>query len=192
MRIVLYIAFATLFVGCASTPPRNTRNACHILYEKSEWTRPLRKAANKWNIPKHTILSIINHESSFIPDARPPRRKVLGMSFIGRRISSAYGYPQALDGTWADYLRGTGNWSAKRTNFEDAADFVGWYLNRSVKRLGISRRNAYHLYLAYHQGDGGFKRKSYASKPAIKRYARKVQSTAVAYRNQIRSCSRYL
>ncbi len=176
------------FMSCATTPPSNKKNACSILTEKEHWTRPLENAARKWNIPKHTILSIIYHESKFVSDAKPPRKKVLGIGILGRRISSAYGYSQALDGTWEEYITKTGNLRARRTNFDDAVDFIGWYLNRSVKRLGISNTNSYHLYLAYHQGDAGFKRGSYRKKSAIKNYARKVQRTAITYRDQINDC----
>ncbi len=176
-------------VGCASTIPRNKKNACSLLSEKQEWQAPLRQAAWKWGIPKHTILSIIYHESKFVPDARPPRKSFLGIDFIGRRISSAYGYSQALDGTWEEYKRSTRNPYARRSNFRDSVDFIGWYLNKSVKKLGISPRNAYELYLVYHQGRAGFQRKSYLKKPSIMRYARKVQRTAVEYKGQIRTCS---
>jgi len=176
-------------VGCASTSPRNKSDACLMLAEKGEWKAPLRNASKKWEIPKHTILSIIYHESKFISNAKPPRKKFLGIRLPWRRISSAYGYPQALDGTWAEYKKKRGKRYAVRSNFEDSVDFIGWYLNRSVKELGISRNNAYNLYLAYHQGNRGFREKAYLKKPAIMSYAKKVRNTASVYKNQIRSCS---
>lgn len=160
-----------------------------ILMEKDEWVEPLVKASRTWGIPKHTILSIIYHESKFISDAKPPKRRFLGMRFFGRRISSAYGYSQALEGTWEDYKRNTGNSFASRTNFADSVDFIGWYLNRAVRILGISPVNAYELYLSYHQGIAGFKKKSYLRKPRIQNYARGVQKTALIYKAQIKSCS---
>lgn len=188
MRILFLVCVSLVFLSCATTPPRYKENACKLFDEKDEWQASLRKAATKWNIPKHTILSIVYHESKFVADAKPPRKTFLGIS-LWNRISSALGYSQALTGTWDEYQKETGNTLGVRTDFEDSVDFIGWYLNRSVKRLGISRRNAYHLYLAYHQGDTGFRNKSYLRKPAIKRYARKVQETALAYKNQIRTCS---
>jgi len=191
MKLITLATIALFLVGCATSTPRNRENACLLLVEKSDWSIALDQASKRWKIPSHTILSIIYHESKFIADAKPPRRKTLGIGFIGRRISSAYGYSQALDGTWEDYLLNTGNWGAKRTRFEDSVDFIGWYLNRSVKKLGISRRNAYQLYLAYHEGDAGYKKGRHHKKPSIKRYARKVQSTAVSYKRQMNSCSRY-
>ena len=178
----------TLF-SCASTSPRNKSDACLLLAEKGEWKAPLNHASLRWEIPKHTILSIIYHESKFISNALPPRKKFLGVSLPFRRISSAYGYPQALDGTWEEYKKKRGGSFAERSNFKDSVDFIGWYLNRSVKKLGISRNNAYNLYLAYHQGNKGFRNKAYLRKPAIMSYARKVQDTALVYKKQIRSCS---
>ena len=186
--LFLLVSLLTL-LGCASSSPRNKSNACLMLAEKDEWVVPLKEAAKRWAIPKHTILSIIYHESKFISDAKPPRRKFLGISLPGRRISSAYGYPQALDGTWEEYKKKRGRDDAERSNFEDSVDFIGWYLNRSAKELGIARNNAYYLYLAYHQGNRAFRRRAYLKKPAIMSYARKVRNTAVIYKRQIRTCS---
>ncbi len=191
MRILVFLILSTFVISCASSPPRNKSNACLLLYEKDEWLMPLKKVATRWAIPEHTILAIMFHESRFIADARPPRRTVFGVGLLGRRISSAYGYSQALDGTWKEYMAATGNWSARRTSFSDSADFIGWYLNRSVTYLNISPRNAYDLYLSYHQGIAGFRRGSYKNKPAIKRYAKKVQATAIEYKSQIDTCPRY-
>nr|WP_231124717.1 hypothetical protein [Piscirickettsia salmonis] len=83
------------------------------------------------------------------------------MGFIPwSRPTSAYGYAQATDGTWATYQRSTGNSRSSRTDFADAIDFVGWYANRSYSRLGIAKNNAYSLYLAYHEGDGGYRKRT--------------------------------
>jgi hypothetical protein len=186
--LILLIILPTL-IGCASTSPRNKNDACLMLAEKGEWKAPLLKASVRWEIPKHTILSIIYHESKFVSDAKPPRKKIFGISMPFRRISSAYGYPQALDGTWEEYKKKRGKSYAERTNFEDSVDFIGWYLNRSVRELGISRHDAYYLYLAYHQGNKGFRKKAYLRKPRIMSYAKKVRRTALVYKKQIRSCS---
>ncbi len=189
MRTLWSVLFSIFFLGCASAPPQNKKDACLLLSEREEWLYPLWKASKRWGIPKYTILSIIYHESKFVHNAKPPRKSFLGIELFWTRISSAYGYSQALDGTWEEYKRETGNWGAERTDFDDSVDFIGWYLNRSVKTLGISPRNAYELYLAYHQGLSGFKRRAYLKKPRIMSYARKVQRTALDYKKQIRTCS---
>ena len=188
MQSVLLLILTIFLHGCASSVPRHTSNVCMLYEEKEEWRDNVGNAASKWNIPEHTILAIIYHESKFYPYATPPRRPTTGLSFLGSRYSSAYGYAQALRGTWKEYKKRTGNSHANRDNFKYSVDFIGWYLNNSAKRLGISRRNAYHLYLSYHQGISGFRRKSYQKKTAIKAYARKVQKLAVTYRNQLKVC----
>lgn len=188
MRLIFLFLLISL-VGCATRPPQVRANACSLLREKGEWIRPLDVAAKKWKIPTYTILSIIYHESKFIHNAKPPLKKSFVDGLLGRRISSAYGYSQALDATWLEYVEKTKNWAALRSSFEDSVDFIGWYLNRSVKRLGISRYDAYKLYLAYHEGNTGFKRGSYKNKPAIKNYARQVQTTALSYKKQMMGCS---
>ena len=45
-------------------------------------------------------------ESKFIGNARTPHKYALGVLPMGRQ-SSAYGYAQALDGTWDEYKRET-------------------------------------------------------------------------------------
>ena len=95
-------------------------------------------------------MAIIKQESSFIADARPERRKLLG--FIPwKRVTSARGYAQAVDGTWEMYLNDRGGWFVSRNDFEDSVDFVGWYNYKTHKQLGISVNNARALYLAYHE-----------------------------------------
>ena len=49
-------------------------------------------------------------ESNFRPTARTQRKYVFGLIPSGR-ISSAYGYSQALDGTWKEYKKSTVAWS---------------------------------------------------------------------------------
>ena len=51
-------------------------------------------------------LAFIKTESNFRPTARTQRKYVFGLIPPGR-ISSAYGYSQALDGTWKEYKKST-------------------------------------------------------------------------------------
>ncbi|MCG6282809.1 hypothetical protein K6U46_16305, partial [Vibrio diabolicus] len=64
----------------------------------------------------------------------------------------------------------------------------GWYTSETQKTLGISKWDTYHQYLAYHEGRGGFKRKSYQSKPALIKVARKVEQQAKDYGWQLKQC----
>lgn len=185
------LVLAVLSTGCATLPPTNVDNACAMLKEKDRWYPDLQKAQKKWGIPAPIILATIHQESRFIHDARPPRKKIWG--FIpGSRPSDSYGYSQALRSTWGEYQRATGKYGADRDDFGDAADFIGWYHNNSFKRSGISKSDAYHLYLAYHEGQGGFNRRSFKNKTWLKKVATKVAKRSRQYAGQIKGCESQL
>ena len=113
----------------------------------------------------HIQISTKNHqESRFVDDAQPERDWFLGFIPLPRR-SSAYGYAQAQDPVWGEYLEQTSRFSADRDDFADAIDFIGWYTDGSQKRLKLSKWDAYGQYLAYHEGRGGYSRGSYKKKP---------------------------
>ena len=71
---------------------------------------------------------------------------------------------------------------------EDALDFIGWYNHKSHEQLGLSKWNARELYLAYHEGRGGFSRRTYKKKPNLLRVADKVARTASRYGAQLQEC----
>ncbi len=178
-----------LFHGCATTPkpPQQPDNTCEIFRENKKWYRSARKSYKTWGIPIPIMMAIIHQESKFRADARPPRGTCLWI-FPGARPSSAYGYAQAANETWEQYRKSTGNTGADRDDFDDAVDFVGWYSNLSRIKCRISKNDAYHLYLAYHEGHGGFNRKTYKKKAWLLRVARKVDSRAQRYKGQLASC----
>ena len=66
--------------------------------------------------------------------------------------------------------------------------FIGWYIDGSQKTLGISKWDTYSQYLAYHDGRGGFKRKTYTRKPNLLKVARRVEQTARNYGWQLKKC----
>ena len=174
-------------MGCATSPPQNTSDACAIFEEKDGWYDSAKDSYEKWGVPVHVQLAIIRQESSFKHDAKPPRQKLLWV-IPWTRQSSAYGYAQIKDSTWDWYRDKTGNRWADRDDFDDAVDFVGWYCNTSHRILGISKWDAYNQYLAYHEGHGGFKRKTYRKKKWLVKTARKVDSNAKRYRAQLARC----
>ena len=132
-------------------------NICAIFEEKDDWYDDAADASEEWGSPIPIMMAIMHQESRFQADARPPRKKLLG--FIpGPRLSNAYGYPQAKTGTWGDYKKDAGRFGADRDDFSDAVDFIGWYNYQSVRRSGISPQDTYGLYLAYHEGHGGYNR----------------------------------
>jgi hypothetical protein len=188
--ILILVLFLTACSGGRQTPPANLNNACAMKSEKSKWFKDLRKVERKYGVPDYVILATIYHESRFVAKARTPHKYALGIIPMGRR-SSAYGYAQVIDATWDGYRRATGNYGAKRRKFRDAVDFMGWYMNESNKKLGIAKTDAYNQYLAYHQGQTGYRRGSYRSKGWLLDVASKVQARANMYRDQLATCRRW-
>ena len=176
-----------LVTGCTTSPPKDTNNLCSIFREKDDWYEDAADARENWGSSIPVMMAIMYQESRFVAKARPPRKKIFG--FIpGPRPSDAYGYSQAKKSTWKDYKRSAGNYGADRDDFGDAIDFIGWYNHQSKKRSGISKNDTYRLYLAYHEGHGGFNRGSYKSKSWLMDVARKVERKANSYGQQLRSC----
>tara|TARA_R110000824_G_scaffold288508_3_gene476780 strand:- start:108072 stop:108677 length:606 start_codon:yes stop_codon:yes gene_type:complete len=191
MRLIFVFVIMTLLSACVSSPPANTANICTIFEDRRSWYRAAKKTENRWGTPVYVSMAIIEQESSFQGRAKPPRTKLLWV-IPWRRPSSAYGYAQVLDETWTDYKESAGNWGASRSDFSDAMDFVGWYTNASTRQNRISRTDAYNLYLAYHEGNGGWARNSYSSKGWLMDVARNVQNTSNIYQTQYQSCEKEL
>lgn len=187
MKNLLVFLAILMLGGCAVSPPRNTENACNMLAEKPGWFDAVKDASDSWDVSEGLILSFIRQESSFVADAKPPRTKILWV-LPGPRASSAYGYPQAKDGTWGDYRRDTRSYLAKRDNFRDAVDFVGWYVDRAYRIARIPKSDAYRHYLAYHEGVGGFERGTFKAKRWLISVARRVDQTAKTYDSQLDGC----
>lgn len=175
--------------GGRSDPPSKLDNACYILADKKRWSKDLKKVERNWGVPKEVILATIYHESRFVANARTPYKFALGVIPMGRK-SSAYGYSQALDGTWEWYQDSTGKKRAKRDRFRDAVDFMGWYMNKTQEETGVSKTDAFNQYLAYHQGHTGYKRGSYKGKGWLIDVANKVQARANMYAAQLATCPR--
>ncbi len=181
---------AGLLIGCGGSrtnPPRDITNACSMIMERPDWVRPLAQTEARWGVPASVQLATIYRESSFRGDARTPKKYRLGIIPAGR-ISSAYGYAQAIDGTWDWYRRDTGRRGASRTNFADAVDFIGWYMDRTLRENGIPKTDAYNQYLAYHEGHAGYARGSYRSKSFLLRAASQARNMEARYRGQLARC----
>ena len=173
--------------GCSTGPPKHINNACSIFDEKSSWYKAANKSYKKWGVPVHVLLAIMHQESRFVSGAKPPRRTLLW--FIPwTRPSYAFGYAQVKDSTWDWYKDKTGNWFADRDDFKDAVDFIGWYGNVSYNMLKISKWDAYGQYLAYHEGHGGYKRRTYLKKKWLMQVAKKVKTNADSYAQQLKKC----
>ena len=176
-----------LVTGCTTSPPRNVNDICDIFLEKDGWYDDALDSQEEWGTPIPIMLAMMYQESRFQAKAKPPRKKIFG--FIpGPRPSSSYGYSQAKKSTWKEYKSSAGNYGADRDDFADAIDFIGWYNFKSYKRSGISRNDAYRLYLAYHEGHGGYNRGTYRKKAWLNDVARKVQRKSGTYQQQLAGC----
>jgi hypothetical protein len=183
----LIILTTALVTGCATYKPSNPTNICSIFQGSNSWYKDAKAANKRWGTPIPVMMAIMQQESNFIDDARPGYKYFLWVIPAGR-ISSAYGYSQALNGVWGEYKKSTGNSGADRDDFDDAIDFIGWYTTGTQRMSGVSKWDAYGQYLAYHEGRGGYNRKSYNKKPWLLGVAKKVKRRAASYTSQLAAC----
>lgn len=185
--MVVVLLAASCGGGGSGRSPDNLDDACAILTQRPNYIRAFKATERKWGVPVHVQMATIYQESKFKSDARTPFRYSLGVIPNGRQ-SSAFGYSQALDGTWDEYLESTGKRRARRDDIRDATDFMGWYMAGTRDGLGISLRDARNQYLAYHEGRSGFKRGSHNSKAWLVRVADEVGNRAIIYEVQLAGC----
>jgi hypothetical protein len=183
---ILLLVLASCGGGNYSAP-RNLDDACAIVAQRPAYLKAMKRAERKWGVPVPVLMAAIYQESKFIGNARTPYRYALGVIPMGRQ-SSAYGYSQALDGTWEEYQKAEGGRGTKRDRIDDATDFMGWYMHESTERLGISKSDAESQYLAYHEGRTGFANRSYLGKAWLVEVAAEVGARAVKYEEQLAYC----
>lgn len=186
---LLSLFFVFLLVSCVSKPPHNVNNVCSIFNQYPSWYQDAKEAERRWHVPVAVQMAIIHQESKF--DAKAvPSRNTLFWIIPWNRPSSAYGYTQALHSTWKNYKQANGSLWSSRDNFTDAVDFVGWYANQAAHRARIAPYDAYNLYLAYHEGIGGYERKTYLKKQWLINVARKVRTRASIFQAQMAHCNK--
>lgn len=189
LRASILLLFLASCGGGNFSAPHNLDDACSIIRQRPQYLRAMKATERKWGIPVYVQMAAIHQESKFVGNARTPHRYALGIIPMGRQ-SSAYGYGQALDGTWDDYRKATHHSGARRDRISDATDFMGWYMDESSTELGISKADAESQYLAYHEGRKGFAAKSYLDKPWLVEVAQEVGARSEMYHDQLRTCTR--
>ena len=187
--LALWLALACLLPACTSKPPDNPESLCAILKQYPSWHSPLKQAERRWEVHPAIIMAFIYQESSFIPHARPPEERARSR----HDADGAWGYGQAIRSTWQEYQRDTGNSAANREKFADVVDFIGWYNAKTHTELGILLRvkKADRLYLAFHEGRGGYERRSYEEpdKKWLRQVAKRVAKRASNYSREYKFCT---
>src|SRR3546814_15447618 len=82
------------------------------------------------------------------------------------------------------------DWSSDvlfRSDFDDALDFMGWYISKTQRINGVSKWDAYGQYLNYHEGWTGYRNRSYERKAWLKRVAQQVKARPEKFGAQYRS-----
>lgn len=190
MRRFAFIAAIVMLSSCSGhdAPPSSVADACRMQQERPHWFAAMNETEDRWGVPVSVQLATISRESSFRYDAQPMKK--VGSGIFSRQVprSSAYGYSQALDGTWEWYMRETGRSGADREDFADSSDFIGWYMNLNSRVNNVSLDDAYSQYLAYHEGKTGYAKGTWRRKSWLPPVARDVQGWAHVYAQQLRGC----
>ena len=184
-----YLIIFIFFITACSSVPSNTSNSCSIFNENYLWYKHAKKSEQKWGTPIYLQLAIIKMESDFDWLAKPPRQKLFKIVPY-KRLSSSFGYSQAVKGTWKQYKTETGNKLATRTRFKDSVDFIGWYTSKTEKILKISKEDAFKQYVAYHEGWGNYK--NYKNNEKIINLAKRVEKQSNIYKKQLFDCKNSL
>lgn len=187
--IALTVFSLAVMTGCTTTPPSNTENLCSIFQEKDSWYVDAHDVHRKYGVPINVAMSIMAQESGFREDAQPPMRWFLFIPY--GRGSSAYGYAQAQDPVWDDYVDDEGSFFSSRSNFKDSLDFIGWYMTKTKKTNGVKLTDAFNQYLNYHEGWLGYRKGTYKGKDWLIKVARQVYNRSQNYKYQLQRCNLY-
>lgn len=187
--IFLASTLGVLLSACSASVPTDPKNVCSIFQEKDSWYAAAHKVHQKYGVPINVAMAIMYHESGYVADAEPPMRWFLFIPY--GRGSSAYGYAQAQDDVWREYVDDAGSVFSDRDDFADALDFIAWYMTKTKAKNNIPFSDTYNQYLNYHEGWQGFRQGTYKSKTWLLKTARNVTNRAESYKNQLLRCQLY-
>ncbi|WP_367605722.1 transglycosylase SLT domain-containing protein [Legionella sp. W05-934-2] len=172
--MILYCRLVLGIVLLLFTFTSQARNICQLVKRHPEWHRAAKKTEKKWGVPVHIQFAIIDIESDF--NAKTTTRN-----------SSSKGFAQALNEPWGEYLKANGK-NHNRYEFHSSTDFIGWYASQAKQQANISPKNAYELYLAYHEGIRGYQKIKKRPKHWVLRLARHVSALSDEYKKKLSSC----
>ena len=187
LKVFITLVISLILVSCQNDIPRQHDDICKILDDNIHWYYAAKKTREKWGVPISTQLAIMQRESGFNSNARPKLEWLLGI-IPWERQSTSFGYSQALDGTWNEYIEKNNYNYAFRNKFSDASDFIGWFLNEISRRGNIPKYDVYNLYLAYHVGIAGYLRGNHKNNAHLKQIATEVADRSRSYKKQLLAC----
>ncbi len=188
-KLIYFIVF--LFIASCSSVPKYPQNACKIFGQNYLWYKSVKKSSETYGAPIHTILAIVNKESSFNRWAKPKRNKLFKV-IPYKRPSSSFGYSQAVKKTWELYKNETNNPLALRTRFKDSVMFIGWYMKKTKKINRVPLNDSYRQYLNYYLGWGNYAKKTYKNDKKAILFAKNVEKQSKIYKNQLKECQNSL
>ena len=188
-KLIYFIVF--LFIASCSSVPKYPQNACKIFGQNYLWYKSVKKSSETYGAPIHTILAIVNKESSFNRWAKPKRNKLFKV-IPYKRPSSSFGYSQAVKKTWELYKNETNNPLALRTRFKDSVMFIGWYMKKTKKINRVPLNDSYRQYLNYYLGWGNYAKKTYKNDKKAILFAKNVEKQSKIYKSQLKECQNSL
>ena len=188
-QLIYFIVF--FFIASCSSVPKYPQNACKIFGQNYLWYKSVKKSSETYGAPIHTILAIVNKESSFNRWAKPKRNKLFKV-IPYKRPSSSFGYSQAVKKTWELYKNETNNPLALRTRFKDSVMFIGWYMKKTKKINRVPLNDSYRQYLNYYLGWGNYAKKTYKNDKKAILFAKNVEKQSKIYKNQLKECQNSL
>ena len=190
-RYIVKLLLFCFLTACSTEKVSKTDDVCTVFNKNYDWYRAAYHAQKKHNIDANIIMAVMAQESNYIYNARPSKHYVFNFIPWGYK-TSARGYAQIIDGAWDDYKKENNKWFPSRHSFNDASDYIGWYLNKASNNLKIKRNDSYHLYLAYHQGLSGYKRHEEKHNQKLDLIAKKVQRNTFRYQKEFKQCQNTL
>ena len=188
-NLIFFIIFC--FVASCSSVPKHPSNACKIFGERYLWYKHIKKSSKIYGAPVHIILAFVNKESGFNRWAKPKRTRLIKVVPY-KRLSSSFGYSQAVKKTWQLYKTETDNPLALRTRFKDSVMFIGWYINKTNKINKIPLSDSYRQYLNYYLGWGNYTKKVYKTDKKAIIFAKSVAKQSKIYKSQLKECQKSL
>ena len=150
-KVQLAMLAVLLASGSANAAPKDPNNICTILAQNKRLVYRSCESSALGTADAYRF-SVYTSRIVICGQGETAAQKGFAVLAVWRRSSSAYGYAQATDEAWKDYKKDTGRRFVQRDDFADALDFIGWYNDRSHKRLKLRKNDAYRLYLAYYNG----------------------------------------